>query len=167
MFIDFQGIINARELGGMTSEDGRKVKKNCLLRCGELEKATDEDIRRLQEAYNGEKFRAAALQKRIFAAIADSYINQENVLHFEPGLESAQVRELADLIANHITGFAAVFSGEDGSYNYCLITREGDLRQLGKDMTTALNGRGGGKPLAQQGSVKATQAQIEAFFKNK
>jgi len=51
MFIDFQGIINARELGGMTSEDGRKVKKNCLLRCGELEKATDEDIRRLQEAF--------------------------------------------------------------------------------------------------------------------
>jgi len=128
---------------------------------------TGEAVRRLQEAYNGEKFRAAALQKRIFAAIADSYINQENVLHFEPGLESAQVRELADLIANHITGFAAVFSGEDGSYNYCLITREGDLRQLGKDMTTALNGRGGGKPLAQQGSVKATQAQIEAFFKNK
>jgi alanyl-tRNA synthetase len=34
-------------------------------------------------------------------------------------------------------------------------------------MTAALNGRGGGKPEFQQGSLKATRQQIEAFFTGK
>ena len=128
---------------------------------------TGEAVRRLQEAYGAEKFRAAALQKRIFAAIADSYVNQENVLHFEPGLECAQVRLLAEQISEKTTGYAAVFSGEGESYSYCVVTRDGDLRELGKAMTAALCGRGGGKPNFQQGSVKATKEQIEAFFGDK
>ena len=65
-------------------------------------------------------------------------------------------------------GMAAVFSGSDEvGYAYCLATRDGDLRQLGKEMTGALNGRGGGKPNFQQGSVKATKSEIEAFFAGK
>ena len=35
---------------------------------------------------------------------------------------------------------------------------------LGKAVNAALNGRGGGKPGAFQGSLQATKAQIEAFF---
>jgi alanyl-tRNA synthetase len=31
-------------------------------------------------------------------------------------------------------------------------------------MNAALNGRGGGKPEFQQGSLKATRQEIEAFF---
>ena len=49
-------------------------------------------------------------------------------------------------------------------YAFCLVTREGDLRQLGKDMTKALNGRGGGKPGFQQGRVQAKRAEVESFF---
>ena len=65
-----------------------------------------------------------------------------------------------------ITAIAdGVFSGNDESgYAFCLVTRAGDLRQLGKDMTKALNGRGGGKPAFQQGRVQAKKAEIEAFF---
>ena len=61
---------------------------------------------------------------------------------------------------------AAVFSGDDqAGYSYCLMERGGDLRSFNKAMTAALNGRGGGKPEYQQGSVKADQAVIVAFFK--
>ena len=115
---------------------------------------------RMNETLAAEKFRAVGLQKRVFAGIADSYVNQGNVLHFEDGLDSAGVRELADAIAEKCGGTAAVFSG--GSY--CLAAREGDLRQLNRDMTQALKGRGGGKPNFQQGSVNATREEIEAFF---
>lgn len=52
MFINFEGIINARELGGIAAADGRRIKKNCLLRCGELEKATQSDIRKLSEEFS-------------------------------------------------------------------------------------------------------------------
>ena len=38
------------------------------------------------------------------------------------------------------------------------------LRQLGRDMTAALHGRGGGKPLCQQGRVQAAKGEIEVFF---
>jgi len=54
-----------------------------------------------------------------------------------------------------------------GGYSYCLISRGVDLRELGKALNAALCGRGGGKPNAQQGSVKATKFQIEAFFTDK
>ena len=72
---------------------------------------------------------------------------------------------MADAIADKCGGTAAVFSGGgEGGYVYCLIARQGDLRQLGRDMTAALHGRGGGKPLCQQGRVQAAKGEIEAFF---
>jgi alanyl-tRNA synthetase len=86
----------------------------------------------------------------LFAYIAKDYVNHENVLHFQPGLEPVQVRLLADQIAGACSGFCAVFT-DSGSY--CLATRSGDLRQLNKEMTLALSGRGGGKPNFQQGSL--------------
>ena len=61
-----------------------------------------------------------------------------------------------------------MFSGSDAEgYAFCLVTREGDLRTLGKEMTKRLNGRGGGKPNFQQGRVNAARAQIEGFFQEK
>ena len=50
-------------------------------------------------------------------------------------------------------------------YAFAMVTRDGDLRSVGREMTTALNGRGGGKPNFQQGRVAATRQEIENFFK--
>ena len=121
--------------------------------------------KRVNEALAAEKFRAVSLQKKLFAIMAESYVNCGAVLHFEEDLEPAMVRELADAIAAKCGGRAAVFSGSDETgYSYCLAVREGDLRAFGKDMNSALNGRGGGKPNFLQGSVKASKAEIAAFF---
>ena len=121
--------------------------------------------RKMNEALAAEKFRAVSLQRKIFRTLADSYVNCENVLHFEPDLEPALVRELADMIAGEISGFGAVFSGTDEEgYSYCLVSRDGDLRSLGKEMTQTLGGRGGGKPNFQQGRVSGTMAEIQKFF---
>ena len=126
---------------------------------------TGDAARKMNEALAAEKFRAASLQKQLFRHTAKSYVNQENVLHFEAGLEPALVRDLADLIADHVSGMAAVFSSTDADgYNFCLMTRNGDLRALGKAMTQTLGGRGGGKPIFQQGRVGGTEAQIRKFF---
>ena len=48
--------------------------------------------------------------------------------------------------------------------HYCLALPGGDLRGLNRELTAALNGRGGGKPNFQQGSVKAEEREIQAFF---
>ena len=121
--------------------------------------------RRMNDALAQQKYRIVGLEWRIFAAISEGYAGKGNVVHFEEGLDSTAVRELADAIAEKCGGTAAVFSGTDDSgYNCCLVTRSGDLRPLGKAMNAALNGRGGGKPNCHQGRVSCTRQQIEAFF---
>ena len=50
MFIAFDGIENARELGGLTRLDGRHIKEGVLFRTGHLENASREDVRRLEES---------------------------------------------------------------------------------------------------------------------
>ena len=127
--------------------------------------ATGEAALRMNDALAAEKSRGIGLQNRILAAIAESYVNCGDVLHFEPGLDGNALRTLADQIAEVCGGIAAVFSGEDGNYAYCLAQRGGDLRERNRAMTEALGGRGGGKPQFQQGCVHATQDQIRAFWK--
>ena len=60
---------------------------------------------------------------RVFASIAKSYENSGDVVHFEEGLTSQTVRELADAIAEVCGGIAAVFSGSDES-GYSISRRE-------------------------------------------
>ena len=121
--------------------------------------------RRMNEVEAALKYRIVGLEKRIFSGIAHSYAGKGDVVHFEESLDNTAVRDLADAIADTCGGTAAVFSGSDeAGYAFCLVTRDGDLRQLGKEMTKSLNGRGGGKPNFQQGRVQAKKAEIEAFF---
>ena len=129
---------------------------------------TGEAARRMNETLEQEKQRFSQLLRKQFENIAGNYVNHGNVLRFEEGLDSVQVRLLADAIAEKCGGRAAVFSGtEETGYAYCLVTREGDLKQFGKEMTGALKGRGGGKPNFQQGRVSAAREQIETFFRSR
>jgi len=119
---------------------------------------------KFNEMLSQEKFRAVGLQRKVFAAIAESYAGKEQALHFEEGLNPGQVRELADAIAEK-AATAIVYSGtDDAGYSICIISRSVDTRELGKAVNAALNGRGGGKPGAFQGSIKAARSQIEEFF---
>ena len=49
MFLEFEGIENVRDLGGLLRVDGAKTKSGLLLRTGRLENATDGDIQRLAD----------------------------------------------------------------------------------------------------------------------
>ena len=142
-------------------DQNRQVSQAFSAKIGE----TGEAARKMNELLAAQKYRITGLEMRIFRNIAEGYAGKGDVLHFEEGLDNVAVRELADAIAQGCGGTAAVFSGSDeGGYAFCLVTRQGDLRQLGKDMTKALNGRGGGKPNCQQGRVSADRKTIEAYF---
>ena len=125
-------------------------------------------VKRLNDQYTAEKFRATALEKQVFRYTAESYVNRADVLHFADQLPPGAVRELADAIAQRCNGVAAVCSGTDeAGYSVCLICKNGDVKELGATMGKALSGRGGGKPGSWQGSLKATKAEIEAFWNNR
>lgn len=126
---------------------------------------TGEAAQRMNDQVAALKYRLTGLERQLFEGIAANCAGKGDVVHFEENLDNVAVRELADKIADVCGGMAAVFSGSDADgYAFCMVTREGDLRQLCKDMTAALGGRGGGKPNFQQGRVNAPKAEIEAFF---
>lgn len=126
---------------------------------------TGEAARRMNETVDSLKLELAQLRRQIFAAKADRCRDAGDVLLFEADLESADVRRLADAVAECCGGVAAVLSGnDDEGYAYCLVSRCGDLRALGKSMNQALGGRGGGRAEFQQGRLSASRTQIEEWF---
>ena len=129
---------------------------------------TGEAARRVNEALNQEKYRAAGLEKKVFSLMAQRYADTGDALLIEPELNPNGVRELADAIAQVCGGTAAVFSGSDETgYSVCLASRQGDVKELGQAMAKALDGRGGGKPGFFQGSIKATEEAIRTFWSQK
>ena len=125
---------------------------------------TGEAAQKFSEALAAEKFRCAGLQNRLFDLTAKGFAGQGNVVCFEEGLDSTGIRTLAEKIAACCGGYAAVFSGSEGNYGFCLAQPGGDLRELCTQMRQSLQGRGGGKPAFQQGSLQCTRQAIEEFF---
>ena len=150
----------ATELYQQIFEQNRQVSQTFSAKILE----TGAAARKFNDMLTQEKYRAIGLQRKIFGAIAQSYAGKERAVHFETDLQPGQVRELADAIAEK-TDTAVVYSGCDATgYSICILSKTQDTRALGKAVNAALNGRGGGKPGAFQGSLKATKEQIEAFF---
>ena len=126
---------------------------------------TGEAARKMNELLEAQKKRIAELETKIFRTIAALCTGMGDVLLLQQGLDSVAVRRLADLTAEVCGGTAAVFSeNADGSFSYCLICHGGDLRGLNKEMTQALNGRGGGKPECQMGTVRCAVDAILTHF---
>ena len=151
----------ALEILNQTYDQNRQVSQAFSAKITE----TGEAARKMNDQLAALKYRITGLERQIFSAIARGYAGTGNVLHFQEGLDNTALRELADAIAETCGGAAAVLTGEEGAYGFCLVTRQGDLRDFTKDMTAALGGRGGGKPNYQQGRLTATRQQIEAFFR--
>lgn len=119
---------------------------------------------RMNEALSAEKFRSSALEKRLFAFLAEQYRGKGHVAHLEEGLSPAGVRDLADAIAAVCGGRAVVLSGSDGNFSVCILHPGGDVKDFANAMKQALNGRGGGKPGTFQGTLNTTKAQIKEYF---
>ena len=119
---------------------------------------------RMNELLEEQKRRIGELQTQSYRALAERCAGKGDTLVLREGLDSVGVRKLADLIAESCGGTAAVFSGTDGAMSYCLIHKNGDLRGFNREMTSALDGRGGGRPECQMGTVRCTaQAVLQHF----
>ena len=119
---------------------------------------------RMNEALAAEKFRASALEKRLFAYIANGYGGQKLAVHFEDGLSPAANRELCDAIAGYATVAVTLSGNDESGYSICIISRTEDAKAIGLQAANALNGRGGGKKEAFQGSISATRQAISDYF---
>ncbi len=143
-------------------EQGRLVSQAFSAQMSELGEAAQ----KMNELVSAQKQSIAQLHTQLFSLLARQFAGQGDILYFTSGLSGAQLRELACLIAAQCGGRAAVFSGENGAYLYCLSDPTNDLRALCAQMNRALNGRGGGKPACCQGNVTADEDRICDFFRD-
>lgn len=120
---------------------------------------------RLLEENSALKARLLAMEDQHFAALAGEHTGAGDLLLFEPGLSPDALRRLCDAVGKVCGGRCTIFSGDDEQgYKYAVTLPVGDLRELGKALNAALNGRGGGKPNFIQGSVQCTRSEIQSFF---
>ena len=128
---------------------------------------TAQGAEQMLDTLNGWKYRSGALERQLFAYQAAAMEGMGDCFFFADGLNPEGLRNLTDQASAKTGGIAAGFSKNGNGFHYCLALPGGDLRGLNRELTAALNGRGGGKPNFQQGSVKAEKAQIDAFFTGK
>ena len=124
--------------------------------------------RRLLEENAALKSRLIEAEQARFAALAEEHAGAGDTTLFESGLSPDALRRLCDAVLQRCGGRCACFSGADGQgYKYAIGQKGGDLRPLTRALNQALNGRGGGKPDFVQGSLQASQAEIEAFLQSR
>lgn len=128
---------------------------------------TAQGAEQLLDTLNGWKYRSGALERQLFAYQAAALEGMGDCFFFADGLNPEGLRNLTDQASAKTGGIAAGFSRNGNGFHYCLALPGGDLRGLNRELTAALNGRGGGKPNFQQGSVKAEEREIQAFFTGK
>ena len=147
----------------MTAEQNHRVSVLTSAKPGETAAA----VERLKAELAAEKYRAVGLENQLFARIAAEHAGKGGTLLFEDALSPDALRRLCEAVTATCGGRCAAFSGADGEgYKYAIGSSDGDLRAFAKDMNAALNGRGGGKqPNFAQGSVRASRAEIEDYFK--
>ena len=150
----------AMQLFGGVFEQNRQVSQTFSAKILETGQAAKKFSQQLAQ----EKYRAAGLQKQVFAAIAASYAGREWAVHFADDLTPGGVRELADAIAEQAKTAVVLSGSDDAGYSICIISKTEDTRSLGKAVNEQLRGRGGGKPGAYQGSVQASRLDITEFF---
>ena len=122
-------------------------------------------VKRLAEENEQLKYRLTGMENADFQKIAEDLRDRGDVLVFKKDLTADGVKRLAIQVQETCGGRCAIFSGtdEDG-YKYVLAEPEGDVRELVQLMNQMLHGRGGGKPGFCQGTVQATQSEINGFF---
>ena len=108
---------------------------------------------------------ASAKQELMEYKVAAIPEDSENAILFESDLDTPVVRNVVNGLVEQFTGICAVFVGNDESgYQFIIGSKNKDCRQIAAALREKLSARGGGSDKMIQGSVAATQLQIEELL---
>ena len=144
----------------------QKVSVLLSARPGEIARAVEklkEDEAKLQEKL------VAAYDKLIASEVRDIKEGDGDIFILEPDFEAIQLRHLVNRLLEEKKGRTVLALGgaAEGSFLYVLGSRDGDMRQLSRELNGLLNGRGGGSAQMAQGTFFATKDQLQAILKEK
>lgn len=93
-------------------------------------------------------------------------ISRGNICEFNTGLADSMCRDLINALVEKTDGIVGVFTGDDSAgYRYILGSKQVNLREVIRDINSALSGKGGGSPTMVQGTMNCTKEQITNYFK--
>lgn len=108
---------------------------------------------------------ASAKQELMEYKVAAIPEDSENAILFESDLDTPVVRNVVNGLVEKFAGISAVFVGDDeNGYQFIVGSKNKDCRAIAAALREKLSARGGGSDKMIQGSVAATQLQIEELF---
>lgn len=124
-------------------------------------------VERLKAENEKLKYDITGLTKEFLTLKSQSIAPEERIIVFDHKLQGKLLQDFAISLMDKAGTFAACFSGEDGLYRYCIVSRQINLQNLCKALNSQFNGRGGGKPEIIQGSICADDKNsIKAFLES-
>lgn len=154
----------AMEYINTVNRENNKISNQLSAKVGETSKA----VERLMGENQALKAKISQMENNMLGELVAGHTGEKFVLINKAGLTPDGVRKVTAQLIEQNPGICAVFSGSDEEgYKYAIGQKDGDLKELVKEMNAQLNGRGGGKPFFAQGSLGCTYEEIESFFESK
>ncbi len=128
------------------------------------EKETATAVERIKNEKEKLSYDLVGMTREMLFLKAESIKESDKLIIFDEKLEGKLLQDFTIELSKKATDFAACFCGQDGEYKYCLVSQSEDLKAIGKELTTAFSGRGGGRPTIQQGSLTGEEEKIREFL---
>lgn len=128
-----------------------------------VEKITEAVDSRMAEI-DSLKYQLAAARRQLMGVWAQSVIPQDGVcIACQADLLSNEILTFTQMLSEK-AGTAVVYSPQSGTNGkICIISTEYDTNKLGRHISAALGGKGGGKPGSYQGFVEKDTGREELF----
>ena len=127
-------------------------------------------VKRLTEEIQQLKEKAAKMQERLVMGYLESekVVLKENpnanLLLFEKELDAMAMRIFVNAGMELTKGVCGAFVGDEKQGFRYVLGSSGDIREIGKKLNAAFQGKGGGKPPMIQGSLVGEEEKIREFL---
>lgn len=127
-------------------------------------------VKRLTEEIQQLKEKAAKMQERLVMGYLESekVVLKENpnanLLLFEKELDAMAMRNFVNAGMELTKGVCGAFVGDEKQGFRYVLGSSGDIREIGKKLNAAFQGKGGGKPPMMQGSLVGEEEKIREFL---
>ena len=158
-------LCRRRALRDYDAKDENVKEISALLCSKELE--TAEAVRHLKQEQESLKGAYSSQRQKLLTYRAQEIPVEEGgkTAVFACDLAGNEPRELMNLLLEKGAEICGVFAGTDEEgYRYVIGSRTEDVRPIGKMMNDAFEGRGGGKPVMVQGTLRGKKEEMKEFW---
>lgn len=160
---------------GMRALEDYNQKETSVVQISNLLSAKQQEVtdavKRLTEEIQELKEKTAKMQERLVMGCLESEKSvlkenpNANLLLFEKELDAMAMRNFVNAGMELTKGVCGAFVGDEREgFRYVLGRSSGDIREIGKKLNEAFQGKGGGKPPMVQGSLVGEEEKIREFL---